>query len=105
MLAIIAWNQEPPSVGSLRVPEFVIAASSDIFRLPALRRMTRLTYQWATAHDHWSEEPAYQRAIPRLMLWWRHFARHHADLVDGLEWVACGLLAITLLTAELIAQA
>jgi len=67
--------------------------------------MTELTYQLAAAHDHWLEEPISRHAIPLLKLWWRHFGRHYPLLIDALEWGACGFLALSLLTAELLANA
>jgi hypothetical protein len=67
--------------------------------------MNGITLKLAAAHDHWLKQPAALHTIPRLQLWWRHFTRQHAALVNALEWVACGLLAITVLTAELIANA
>jgi hypothetical protein len=67
--------------------------------------MTGITLQLAAAHDRWFDHQSVQNTVPRLQLGWRHFARHHAALVNALEWVGCGLLAITILTAELIANA
>jgi hypothetical protein len=67
--------------------------------------MTRFTHQMAATHDHWFEEPANSHAIPALMLWWRHFAKQHSVVVDAMEWMVCGLVAVSLLIAELIANA
>lgn len=75
------------------------------FGIARLPFMTQLTLQLAATHDHWLEEPATRHAIPALKLWWRHFARQYPNAVNALEWVACGLLTLVLLTAELIANA
>lgn len=67
--------------------------------------MTQLTYRLASVHDHWLEQRSSQHAIPLFKLWLRHFARRHIHLVDGLEWLACGLIAIATLILELIVNA
>jgi hypothetical protein len=67
--------------------------------------MTQLTLQLAATHDHWFEQTAARHAVPALKLWWRHFAKQHAVIVDGIEWTGCGILAIGLLVGTLIANA
>jgi hypothetical protein len=67
--------------------------------------MTQLTMQLAATHDHWFEEPAAKHAFPALKLWWKHFAKQHPIVADGLEWTGCGGIAVGLLFATLIANA
>jgi hypothetical protein len=62
-----------------------------------LRCMTQLTMRLAATHDHWFEEPAAKHAFPALKLWWKHFAKHHPIVADGLEWAGCGAIAAALL--------
>jgi hypothetical protein len=67
--------------------------------------MTHLTLQLAATHDHWFEEPAANHAVPALRLWWRHFTKQRPATADGLEWTACGAVAIAVLLSSLIANA
>jgi hypothetical protein len=67
--------------------------------------MTQLTLRLAATHDHWFEEPAPWHAVPALKLLWRHFSRQHPVVADGIEWTGCGILAVGLLVATLIASA
>jgi hypothetical protein len=67
--------------------------------------MTQLTIQLAATHDHWFQEPAAKHAYPALKLWWRHFSKQHAVIADGIEWIGCGTVAVTLLVGTLIANA
>jgi hypothetical protein len=69
-----------------------------------LRCMTQLTLQLAATHDHWFEEPAAKHAFPALMLWWRHLAKQHPIIADGIEWTGCGTIAIAVLCGSLIAN-
>jgi hypothetical protein len=99
-------HRRHPSGGFYFVPTSAVASSdATLFGVVRLVSMTHLSYQLAATHDHWLEEPMLGHAIPALQLWWRHFARKHVIFVDVLEWVACGFLAVTLLAAELIANA
>jgi hypothetical protein len=67
--------------------------------------MTGLTLQLAATHDHWFEEPAAKHVFPALRLWWRHLAKEHPIIADGIEWTGCGVVAIALLLGSLIANA
>jgi hypothetical protein len=67
--------------------------------------MTQLTLQLAATHDHWFEEPAAKHAFPALRLWWRHLAKQHPIIADGIEWAGCGAIAVAVLCGSLIGNA
>jgi hypothetical protein len=67
--------------------------------------MTQLSLQLAATHDHWRDERASRHVIAALQLWWRHFAKRHPLVADGLEWTSCGVIALAMLVGTLIANA
>jgi hypothetical protein len=67
--------------------------------------MTQFTLDIAATHDHWFEEPAAKHVFPALKLGWRHFARQHPIVSDGLEWAGCSAIAIVIVFGSLIANA
>lgn len=67
--------------------------------------MTTLTYSIANTHDHWDEQPAVVHAGAALQLFWRHVERRHPFLAAAIEWCGAGAFAVTLLLAQLVANA
>jgi hypothetical protein len=67
--------------------------------------MTQLSLRVAATHDHWRDQPANKHIIAALQLRWRHFAKRYPLVADGLEWVSCGVIALAMLVATLIANA
>jgi hypothetical protein len=67
--------------------------------------MTQLALQLAAMPDHWFHEPQQSASIRRLSFGGRHFSKQHPVIADGLEWSACGVIAVAIIFGSLIANA
>lgn len=67
--------------------------------------MTSLPVTLAAMHDHWDTEPLALRVGTSTKLWWHRLERHHPTAVAAAEWSGATLLAVSLVCAELIANA